>query len=162
MGFKEDELVLLARQQSKFFYLLLSGSVSIEVGTRSYTLGIQVLGPGEAFGWSALLDHHDTLFQVRAREQSKALCLDGSQLSAALRDDPVLAAELLRRTLKLVAAVCKRPKQTSANSVAYACVKTPDKTFGLLGRTRTSEESLTGDRTLLADRGSTGDDSAAA
>jgi CRP-like cAMP-binding protein len=62
----------LAWQQSKFFYLLLSGSVSVEVGTRSYTLGIRVLGLGEAFGWSALLDHHDTLFQARAREQSKA------------------------------------------------------------------------------------------
>jgi hypothetical protein len=43
------------------------------------------------------------LFQVRAREQSKALCLDGSKLSVALQDDPVLASELLRRTLKLVA-----------------------------------------------------------
>lgn len=103
VGFIEDELILVARQQSKFFYLLLSGSVCIEVGTRSYTLAIQVLGPGEAFGWSALLDHHDTLFQVRAREQSKAWCLDGARLSAALQDDPVLAAELLRRTLKLVA-----------------------------------------------------------
>lgn len=77
--------------------------MSIEVSTRSYTLRIQVLGPGEAFGWSALLDHHDTLFQVPAREHSKALCFDGSKLSDALRDDPVLAAELLRRTLKLVA-----------------------------------------------------------
>jgi CRP/FNR family transcriptional regulator, cyclic AMP receptor protein len=101
--FGENEVVLQARQQSKNFYLLLTGSVVVEVSARSYTVCIQALGPGDAFGWSALLDHHDTLFQVRARQKSTALCLDGQQLTAALRDDPVFAAELLRRTLNLLA-----------------------------------------------------------
>ncbi|HEV2689291.1 MAG TPA: cyclic nucleotide-binding domain-containing protein [Bryobacteraceae bacterium] len=101
--FAENELVLRAREQSKNFYLLLSGSVCVEVAARSYTVCIQALGPGDAFGWSALLDHHDTLFQVRARQHSTALCLDGERLTAALQADPELAAEILRRTLKLVA-----------------------------------------------------------
>src|SRR5690349_2283508 len=101
--FAENELILLARQQSKYFYLLLSGSVCVEVSTRSYAVCIQALGPGEAFGWSSLLDHHDTLFQVRAREHSKALCLIGVGLSALMRGDAELASELFRRTLNLVA-----------------------------------------------------------
>src|SRR5690349_21474136 len=101
--FAENELVLQARQHSKNFYLLQTGSVCVEVSARSYTVCIQSLGPGEAFGWSSLLDHHDTLFQVRAREKSRALCLEGETLSALLKDDPELAAELLYRTLKLVA-----------------------------------------------------------
>lgn len=101
--FLEDEIILVAGQQSKHFYLLLAGSACIEVGTQSYVVWVQVLGPGDAFGWSALLDHHDTLFQVRAREKSRALCLDGELLSASLRADSDLAAELLRRTLALVA-----------------------------------------------------------
>jgi CRP-like cAMP-binding protein len=101
--FAENELVLKARQQSNNFYLLLSGSVCVEVSARSYAVCIQALGPGDAFGWSALLDHHDTLFQVRARQQSKALCLDGEQLGAVLAEDSEFAAEILRRTLKLVA-----------------------------------------------------------
>ena len=103
VGFAENDLILKAGQQSQYFYLLLSGSVCVEVNARLYTVCIQSLGPGEAFGWSSLLDHHDTLFQVRARENSTALCLDGEELSAILRKDPVLAAELLRRTLQLVA-----------------------------------------------------------
>jgi hypothetical protein len=49
------------------------------------------------------MDHHDALFQVRAREASRALCLDGERLCAVLHADPELAAEVLRRTLKLVA-----------------------------------------------------------
>ena len=43
--------------------------IAEETGGRFYTVSIQALGPGEAFGWSSLLDHHDTLFQVRARER---------------------------------------------------------------------------------------------
>ena len=101
--FEENELILLARQQSKYFYLLLEGSVCVEVSTRSYAVCIQALGPGDAFGWSSLLDHHDTLFQVRARERCKALCLDGVGLAAIMRNDAELASELLRRTLNLVA-----------------------------------------------------------
>lgn len=103
VSFQEDEIVLVAGQQSKHFYLLIDGSVCIEVGTRSYVVWVQILKPGDAFGWSALLDHHDTLFQVRARETSRALCLDGERLSAALRADSGLAAELFRRSLNLVA-----------------------------------------------------------
>jgi len=64
---------------------------------------VQILSPGDAFGWSAMLDHHDALFHVRAREASRALCLDGERLSAALRADSQLAAELFGRTLHLVA-----------------------------------------------------------
>ncbi|HYL35234.1 MAG TPA: cyclic nucleotide-binding domain-containing protein [Bryobacteraceae bacterium] len=101
--FCENERILSAREQSRFFYLLLEGTVCIEVNSRSYVVCIQALGPGDAFGWSALLDHHDTLFQVRAREQCRALRIDGSDLTAAFRNDPELAVEILRRTLSLVA-----------------------------------------------------------
>jgi CRP-like cAMP-binding protein len=103
VSFQEDEIILVAGQQSKHFYLLLEGSVCVEIGTRSYVVWVQILNPGDAFGWSALLDHHDTLFQVRAREASRALCLDGERLCKALQSDSELAAEMLRRTLNLVA-----------------------------------------------------------
>jgi CRP-like cAMP-binding protein len=103
VSFEENELVLMTGQQSKQFYLLLTGSVCVEARTRAYTISIQALGPGEAFGWSSLLDHHDTLFQVRARERSTALCLDGGDLDAAFHADSELAVEMLRRALKLVA-----------------------------------------------------------
>ena len=103
VSFEENQLVLMTGQQSKEFYLLLSGSVCVEARSRAYTISIQSLGPGEAFGWSSLLDHHDTLFQVRAREHSTALCLDGADLDLAFHDDPELAAAILRRALGLVA-----------------------------------------------------------
>jgi CRP-like cAMP-binding protein len=66
-------------------------------------VNIQALGPGDAFGWSALLPHQDTLFQVRARERCAALRLDGGRLSAAFRKDSKFAADMLFLTLGLVA-----------------------------------------------------------
>jgi uncharacterized protein (TIGR02284 family) len=101
--FRDQELVLQAQQRPLDFYLLLTGSVSIELNKGHFAVRIQYLGPGDAFGWSALLEHHDTLFDVRTRERCTALRFDGSALFAALREDPVLAAEFLRRTMHLMA-----------------------------------------------------------
>jgi uncharacterized protein (TIGR02284 family) len=99
--FQEHELILVAKQPSLDLYTLLSGSVSIELHQKHYAVHIQALGAGDAFGCSALLEDHDTMFDVRAREHCTALRLDGGRLRAALRDDPVFAAELFRRTLQL-------------------------------------------------------------
>jgi len=101
--FKADQPVLRAGERSDYFFLLVSGRVCVEVVARAYSVRIQSLGPGDAFGWSALLERHDTLFQVRAQTASTALCLNGAGLSAAFQEDPLLAAELLRRVLKVAA-----------------------------------------------------------
>ena len=101
--FLEDELVLVDGQHSKAFYLLTSGSVAVELRAAHFVVTVQALGPGQAFGWSALLENQDTLFQVRARERTSALRIDSASLQEACRQDPVLAAEILRRTLQVVA-----------------------------------------------------------
>jgi CRP/FNR family cyclic AMP-dependent transcriptional regulator len=101
--FEENDLVLVDGQRSKAFYLLTSGSVAVELRTARYVVCVQALGPGQAFGWSALLENQDTLFQVRARERTTALRLDGPALQAACKADPLLGSEILQRTLQLVA-----------------------------------------------------------
>jgi len=120
ISFAEDELILVTGQQSRYFYLLSSGSVCIEARMRAYTVCVQALRPGDAFGWSALLDQHDTLFQVRAREPATALCLEGAGLAAAFREDTGLAAELLRRALSLVAG---RVQATEARLAEFCGVR---------------------------------------
>jgi CRP-like cAMP-binding protein len=103
VSFEVDQLILPAGQRSTDFYVLLSGSACIELRTRVYAVCIQVLHPGEAFGWSSLLTPHDTLFQVRAREASSGMSWNGSQLSAAWLSDPELRIELLQRVLGIAA-----------------------------------------------------------
>lgn len=109
--FAENEVILVDGEHSRSFYLVLTGSVTVELHTSSFTVCVQALGSGQAFGWSALLDHQDTLFRVRAREKTTALRLAGAGLAEACRSDPALGTELLLRTLHLVAG---RVKATEA------------------------------------------------
>jgi CRP-like cAMP-binding protein len=101
--FEENQIVLEAGERSTSFYLLVVGSVAVELRTPSFAVQVQALGPGQVFGWSAMLDHQDTLFQVRARERTSALRLEGAALAAAFRTDAPLGVEMLRRTLQVVA-----------------------------------------------------------
>ncbi|HWC96589.1 MAG TPA: cyclic nucleotide-binding domain-containing protein [Candidatus Sulfopaludibacter sp.] len=101
--FEENELILVDGQRSTAFYLLTSGSVAVELRTGSFAVCVEALGPGQVFGWSALLDHQDTLFQVRAREKTTALRLNGADLKAECKHDTQLGAEILQRTLQVVA-----------------------------------------------------------
>jgi CRP-like cAMP-binding protein len=98
--FREYDLILAAKQPAHAFFLLLSGSASVELNKQHFAVRIQGLEAGDAFGCSALLDGHESMFNVRARESCSALRFDGERLRKALRDDPVLAAELFRRSLQ--------------------------------------------------------------
>ena len=109
VNFQDDEVILTSGQRSDFFYLIVHGSACVELRAARFTVCVQALGPGHAFGWSAFLDHQDTLFQVRAREPLVTLCLHGSDLAQLCRTDPDLGVELLTRTLQLAA---KRVKAT--------------------------------------------------
>jgi CRP/FNR family transcriptional regulator, cyclic AMP receptor protein len=103
VSFADNQIILADREQSAAFYFVVTGSVAIELRATSYAVCVQALGMGQVFGWSALLNHQDTLFQVRAREETTALRIPGDDLKALCRRDPVLGAELLQRTLQVVA-----------------------------------------------------------
>ena len=92
VSFEEDEIVFRAGERAMYFCLLLRGSACVEIRTSCYSISIQTLGPGDAFGWSSLLEEHHLVFQVRARESSSALFLDGELLTAACQEDSTLAA----------------------------------------------------------------------
>lgn len=101
--FAENEVILMDRRQSRYFYLVVSGSVNIELHSPIFTVSVLALGPGQAFGWSALLEHQDTVFQVRAREQTAALRIAGPDLTQACRSDGELGVEIMLRTLQIAA-----------------------------------------------------------
>jgi CRP/FNR family transcriptional regulator, cyclic AMP receptor protein len=98
----ENELVLDNGQRSTCCYLVLSGSVAVALATPRITVCVQVVGPGEIFGWSALLQGQDTIFQVRARELTTALRIEGAALWQCCRTEPELGVELLHRFLRVV------------------------------------------------------------
>lgn len=103
VSFEEDEVVLVDGEHSTSIFLLLTGSVVVELRTSQYVVAVQAVGPGNVCGWSALLDDQDTLFQVRAREHTTALEMDGATLRECCMADPTLGAAFFHRILRLVA-----------------------------------------------------------
>jgi CRP-like cAMP-binding protein len=101
--FEEDEVILVDGQRSTSFYFVITGSVVVELSTPHCTMCVQSLGAGSVFGWSAILDRQDTLFQVRARENTTALQISGAALKQQCFEDPSLGTAILHRLLNVVA-----------------------------------------------------------
>jgi len=114
--FDEEQLLLFGGGLSEYLYLLISGSVAVELTTPQLTLTAQVLGPGQArlvrcSGGPALL------FSGPARESVFALRIRA--LAQRGRADGHLASELMLRTLRLAA---DQVKATAAR-FAETCVR---------------------------------------
>jgi CRP-like cAMP-binding protein len=124
VAFAENEVILANRQRSLYLYLVTSGSVNIELHTPIFTVSVLAVGPGQAFGWSALLDQQDTLFQVRARERTAALRIAGEDLTEACRKDGELGVAILLRTLQVAAG---RIQATETRFAEMCGVRTPQK-----------------------------------
>jgi CRP-like cAMP-binding protein len=101
--FEEDEVILINGQRSTNFYFVITGSVVVQLSKPSFAVCVQSLAAGDVFGWSALLERQDTLFQVRSRERTTALEIDGAALKQRCFEDPSLGVALLHRLLNVVA-----------------------------------------------------------
>ena len=102
--FGRGQLIFHEGDASSFFYLLLSGSVALEVPTPGRTVRIATLGPGEELGWSSVLPTaHVKQFQARSLEEVRALAFDGERLRHACEEDYALGYVFMREVLKLVA-----------------------------------------------------------
>jgi CRP-like cAMP-binding protein len=98
-----DRQIFRSGERSRYFYLLLSGTVFLELQTPVYTVCIQQLDSGEAFGWSALVDEPYRAFQVRARAACRVARIPGDRLLAACRADDHLSSLVFHRLAELIA-----------------------------------------------------------
>jgi hypothetical protein len=104
----------MSGQRSELFHLIVKGSTCVELRAARFTVRLQPLASGQAFGWSALLNHQDTLLQVRAREPMTTHCLHGGDLARLCRTDPDLGTEILTPTLRVVAGRVKATEERFA------------------------------------------------
>lgn len=103
VAFPQDEVILMDGRPSHSIYIIATGSVAVEFRAARYAVCVQALEAGQVFGWSALLGSPDTMFQVRAREATTALQMNGAALEDAFRADPALCAAILWGLLRVMA-----------------------------------------------------------
>jgi CRP/FNR family transcriptional regulator, cyclic AMP receptor protein len=100
--FDRDQIIFREGDESSFFYIILSGRVSLEVTALGRTLRVQTVGEGEEFGWSSMLPSQGKQFQARALDALKALAFDGARLREACDEDPVFGYALMKRLVGVV------------------------------------------------------------
>jgi CRP-like cAMP-binding protein len=100
--FDRDQIVFREGDESSFFYIILSGRVSLEVTALGRTMRVHTVGEGEEFGWSSMLPSHGKQFQARALDSLKALAFDGARLREACDEDPAFGYALMKRLVGVV------------------------------------------------------------
>ena len=91
---------LLFRQQdpAEHFYILLAGSIQVEVpAIMGPPLIVQTLGPEEVLGWSWLIPPYKWTFEAKADHDSKVLKFDGKGLLAKCENDNEFGYALMKR-----------------------------------------------------------------
>jgi CRP/FNR family transcriptional regulator, cyclic AMP receptor protein len=84
-------------------FLVVRGHVALELAGRSEVLRVETVGPGEEFGWTAMLMGAGRYFQARALDGVQALAFDAAVLRQMCEDDPSFGYALMSRLLAVVA-----------------------------------------------------------
>lgn len=100
--FERDQVIFREGETSSFFFLIVSGRVSLEVTALGRTLRVQTVGEGEELGWSSMLETRGKQFQARALENVVAIAFDGARLREACEQDPVFGYVIMKRLLGVV------------------------------------------------------------
>jgi CRP/FNR family transcriptional regulator, cyclic AMP receptor protein len=100
--FEKDDIIFRENEDCDEFYLLLSGSVALEIVALGRTICVQTLGPGDELGWSSMLMREGKQFQARAIGPVRALEFQGPALMEACIQNPAFGFGLMRRLLEVV------------------------------------------------------------
>ncbi len=101
--FTRNQVIFREGVNPGFFYLILEGSVALEIIATGQSVLFQTLHAGDAMGWSALIDADGGAhFEARALAPTRTIAFDGAQLRAACESDPAFGYRMTRALLTLV------------------------------------------------------------
>ena len=119
----EGEIIYCRGDMGKAVYLIEEGQVVIETdvpGQGPVTLNI--LGPGQFFGWSSLFPPERKMASTRALKPTRAIALNASQLRAACQVDHNLEYAIVRRAGRDMVDRIKATRQQLADMLALPMV----------------------------------------
>ena len=100
--FGKGEMIFREGDESSFFYLLVSGTISLETTTPGRIVRITTLGHGEELGWSSVTPRHTKQFQARSLEETRAVAFDGVRLLHTCEEDCRFGYALMCAMLRVV------------------------------------------------------------
>jgi len=103
VAFGRGDVVFREGDSTHEFFLITQGRISLEIQEPDdHALRVQVLGPGDEFGWSSMLADRGRFFLARALEPTEALAFDGPALLEACRADTGFGFAFIYRMLGVV------------------------------------------------------------
>jgi len=101
--FRRDQIIFREGDQHGLFYLILDGSVGLEIITARHPVMLQTLHAGDAMGWSSLLaDSRGAHFEARALTPTRALAFEGAKLRQTCETDPAFGYRMMKALLELI------------------------------------------------------------
>lgn len=102
--FKPGEFIIREGQPADTFYFIRHGYVQIETNVPGKgPLVIRTRHEGEVLGWSWLIPPYRWHFDARAREQTRAIAMDGKCLREKCDVDSDLGYEIMKRFSLIIA-----------------------------------------------------------
>jgi CRP/FNR family cyclic AMP-dependent transcriptional regulator len=100
--FLPDHVIFHEGDAGGYFYLILSGSVVLEIIGSGAHIEIQTLHEGDAMGWSSLLDTGRKHFQARAITRVTAAAFDAPTLRKLCEQEPRFGYAIMKRLVEVV------------------------------------------------------------
>jgi CRP/FNR family cyclic AMP-dependent transcriptional regulator len=98
-----DKYILTVKEEAKNFYLILEGSVSLQVFSHERgTINLEVIQEGEFLGWSWLFSPYKWRFDAKTNEKTKFLCFDAKILKNEMAKDPELGFKIHKLFSQLI------------------------------------------------------------
>lgn len=91
------------------FYVLLEGRVALQMSLPSSRsalarrVTIDIVTPGQVFGWSAVAEPHEYTLAAVCLQRSSLLSINGARLEQVLRQDPETGFEVMKGFVSIVA-----------------------------------------------------------
>ena len=95
---------LREKDQTQYLYLLMEGSVTVEIELpgQNREITVTTIGPGEIFGWSALVPPHTATAHVKATEPCHVIAIDCQQLLDIFEEEPRFGYQMMTRAAQVI------------------------------------------------------------
>jgi CRP-like cAMP-binding protein len=101
--FKRDQIVFREGENHGRFYLILDGTMVLEITAGGHPMSLQTLHGGDAMGWSSLVDSEGGAhFQARVISPVRALSFEGASLRSTCELDSAFGYRMMKALLTLV------------------------------------------------------------
>ena len=100
--YESNELIFEEGQPGAALFLILDGSVAVEMRRENHTTTLAILERGAFFGEMALLDEAPRSANARSLEQTYTLALYRNDLSQLIQRDPQTACQIYRALAHMV------------------------------------------------------------